>query len=114
MVFLEYRDHPLFPAAAPEGHAHIFEDGLGYDEPGLGPMPKLDHQLCDFIATLLYKLEKYPDTLKDFFNPEVNSFKLIRHYGGGKNRGILPFMIWRRGNRVIVSLKLLLCSMAAG
>jgi hypothetical protein len=105
MVYVEYRDHPLFPADAPKGQAHILGEGLGYNDQGPGPMPKPSYQLCDFIATVLFKLEQYPDALKDFFDPEIESFKLTRHYGDGEIRGIMPFMIWRRGKNVIVRLK---------
>jgi hypothetical protein len=113
MAFVEYKDHPLFPAAAPRGQAHVLEDSIGCDEEGPGQMPRPDYQLCDFITTLLYKLEQYPNALQDFFNPEIKSFKLVRHYGDGKICGIRPFMIWRRQYDVIVSPKPLPCSMTA-
>jgi hypothetical protein len=119
---VEYRGHPLFPADAPRGQAHILEDSMAYDEEGPRQMPKPDYELCNFIATFLYNLEEYPNALKDFFNPEVKSFRLIRDYGNrlipydddDEFYGILPFIIWRRGNNVFVSPRLLLCSITPG
>jgi hypothetical protein len=105
MVYVEYRDHPLFPADAPQGQAHIFKEGLGYTDRGPTPMPDDDFQLCDFIATVLFKLEQYPDALKDFLDPNIKSFKLLRHFGDSRLGDILPFMIWRRASDVIVSPK---------
>jgi hypothetical protein len=68
-------------------------------------MPDDDFQLCDFIATVFFKLEQYLDALKDFFDPNIKSFKLLRHFGDSRLGDILPFMIWRRGRYVIVSPK---------
>jgi hypothetical protein len=98
MASFDYQDHPLFPAAAPRGQAHILK--VPPEEVDLSSLCiSMKYQLCDFIATFLSKLEKYPSALTDFFDPEIKSFKFVRE----GEVGFLPFMIWRRGKQVFVS-----------
>jgi len=97
MVSTPYEDHPLLPAGAPVGQAHILKTSAS----GAGT----GHKLCDFIATLLHNLTDYPNAAKDFFNPEVTSFKLIRHYRVGESGRILPYIIWRKNKKVAVSTR---------
>jgi hypothetical protein len=107
MDSLNYQDHPLFPAKAPTGQAHILE--IRPDDLKVSAIHvSLRYQLCDFILTFLSKLEMYPNALTDFFNPEVESFKFVRE-------GEFSFMIWRRGTDVFVSLtfRLLIARSAA-
>jgi len=107
MPLLTYDDHPLFPTSAPKGQAHILENTTHEDDvSGPRSLPSKRHQLCDFIATFLHRLREHPDALKDFFDPEVTSFKLLRHYGDAELGGLLPIMIWRRGDEVVVRLNL--------
>jgi hypothetical protein len=107
MDSLDYQDHPLFPAKAPTGQAHIFN--VRPDDLKVSAIHvSLRYQLCDIIPTFLSKLEMYPSALTDFFNPEVESFKFVRE-------GEFSFMIWRRGRQVFVSLtfRLLIARSAA-
>jgi hypothetical protein len=107
MDSLDYQDHPLFPAKAPTGQAHIFN--VRPDDLKVSAIHvSLRYQLCDIIPTFLTKLEMYPSALTDFFKPEVESFKFVRE-------GEFSFMIWRRGRQVFVSLtfRLLIARSAA-
>jgi hypothetical protein len=110
MDSLDYQDHPLFPANAPTGQAHIIK--VRPDDLNVAALHiSLRYQLCDFIPTFLSKLEMYPKALTHFFNPEVKSFKFVRE----GEVGFLPFMIWRRGRQVFVSVtfRLLIARSAA-
>lgn len=101
---LTYRDHPLLPANAPKDQAHVLNHDPNdtNDQDGLSIT---SHKLCDFIATLLDRLEQYPNALKDFFDPNIKSFKLIRHYGDNENGQVLPLMIWRKKKKVVVRIR---------
>jgi hypothetical protein len=97
MTHVGYEDHPLLPASAPEGQAHILE----YDGCLMRSIAEI--KLCDFVATLLSKLDKYPDALKDFFDPDIKYFHLVRKYKPGHKSCMTQFMISRKKNRVVVS-----------
>jgi hypothetical protein len=89
-----YKDHPLLPASAPVGQAHVLE---------VGNFSKGGHKLCDFIATLLHNLTDHPDAIKDFFDPKVKSLKLILRCKAGERGRTLPYIIWRNNKKVAVS-----------
>jgi hypothetical protein len=59
--------------------------------------------LGDHIATVLLHLEGqgHPDALKDFFNPNIKSFKLLRVEEQGAC--YMSCIIWRVKNEVMVS-----------
>lgn len=103
----EYLDHPLFPANAPKGQAHILKPGLRFDdeEDQSSESTSLKYQLCDFVTTLLYKLEQYPQALEDFFNPSIYECQFAQQYAG-RFKGLLPSsVIYRKGLDVMVSLR---------
>lgn len=93
MASIEYEEHPLLPIDAPKGQPHILKPNL---ESVIG------HQLCDFIATLLFNLEQHPDALKDFFDPEVKSFKFIWHVK--EHSDMMPIIVWRKDKIVLVCM----------
>jgi len=107
MMLIGYEDHPLLPANASEGRAHILKeisDGV-IDIPNedvVSELPKLD----DFITNFLYRLKDRPDALSDFFDPDVASFKLLWlcHPMIGEESKLFPSMIWRKGDVIVVSL----------
>lgn len=90
-----YEDHPLLPADAPHSQAHILARD-GYPDKG--------HILGDYVATFLVNLDKHPDALKDFFNPDIKFFHLVRKFKEGTSSADMEFMISRKKDRVIVSL----------
>jgi hypothetical protein len=119
----DFEDHVDFPADAPIGQAHIIqkcpehdlEDGYFLNfKPQSQPRP--EYQLCDMIATLLSKLEQWPDALAQFFDHRIKSLRLVRPHdqifedlAGGENMDNfiaphLPFVIWRHKTQVFVSL----------
>jgi hypothetical protein len=100
---LTYLDHTFLPASTPQDHAHVLINDSN-DENNQDGLLTINHKLCDFIATVLDRLEEYPNALKDFFNPNVKSFKLIRHYGDDESGQVLPLMIWRKKKKVVVSV----------
>jgi len=103
MTIAPYVDHPLLPASAPSGQAHILEINAVRVVSEVGSFSTRGHKLCDFIATFLHNLEEHPNALRDFFDPEVKFFKFIRKYEEGEKSHLLPFMISRKKDKVIVS-----------
>jgi hypothetical protein len=96
----KYVDHPLFPADADSGLPHVLE--MNHDEDVEGndaSSVKNDHQLCDYIVTLLANLKEHPTAIQDFFNPKFRLIRFVR-YPGKDSKG---FMIVREGNEVAVS-----------
>jgi hypothetical protein len=88
MDSLDYQDHPLFPAKAPTGQAHIFN--VRPDDLKVSAIHvSLRYQLCDIIPTFLTKLEMYPSALTDFFKPEVESWEFFWE-------GVFSLIILRR------------------
>lgn len=76
---VECEDHPLLPANTPKGQAHIltiWQYG-GDTHKSIFHMGH-DPHLGDHVATVLHNLEGHPDAVKDFFNPDVKSFKIQR------------------------------------
>jgi len=100
---LRYKEHPMLPASAPKGQAHIIEDDA-IDYEGEDNY-SYDYSPCDFIATFLHKLEKYPDALKDFFDPHVKFFKLVQEPKDKTEHCMMNFMIWRKADRVAVGFE---------
>lgn len=89
-----YEDHHLLPADAPHGQAHILvRDGY----------PAKGRTLGDYIATFLMNLDKHPDALKDFFDPDIKFFHVVRKFKKGESKAEMGFMILRKKDRVIVS-----------
>jgi hypothetical protein len=84
-------DFETMPSNGPASHAHIIDlgehAGLAKDEGVI--------KLQDAIVTTLFKIS--PDTLKDFVNPTVNTFKAVF---GKKD---VQLVIWRKGLEVFVS-----------
>jgi hypothetical protein len=78
MPRIKHIDHPLLPADAPKDQPHVLR--IGADEDEIHNMSHLlasDARLCDYVATVLHNLEGHPDALKDFFDPEIKSFKFL-------------------------------------
>jgi hypothetical protein len=69
--------------------------------------------LKDCIITALYHIqntEQYPNALRDFFDPEVKSFKLSGHSCAFNDENADDsFLIWRFGHEVLVSPSTCLC-----
>jgi hypothetical protein len=51
----------------------------------------------------LHKLEEYPDTLNDFYDPEDKLFKLTWHYKLGKDGHLMTMIISRKKDWAAVS-----------
>jgi hypothetical protein len=92
----KYGDHPLLSASALEGQAHIITCDDDFIPSTAGC------KQCDFIATLLSKLDHYPDALKNFFDPDIKSCLLVRKWKPGQSSSNTQFMISHKKNRVVV------------
>ena len=104
MKLMEYEDHPLLPSNAPQGQLHIIKDGQKTSSVFDCALPNHSRpaDLCDSIATILYRLEDHPTAPHDFFDPAIKSFKFLRIQK--KDSSLMSSMIWCIGNEVMVSL----------
>ena len=79
MPRIKHESHPLLPADAPKDQPHILDIEADDDEiHDSGHILPGDARLCDYVATVLHHLEGHADALRDFFNPEIKSFKFLR------------------------------------
>jgi hypothetical protein len=101
---LVFKDHPLLPAKSGKTRAHILK------ELPKGPAKWPNYvRLWDCIATTLDYIKDYPNALQDFFDPDVTSFKFRRNHKGDDYETMESFLIWRRGQEILVGLSCHLC-----
>jgi hypothetical protein len=91
----DYKIDPRFPMFAEKGRPHILNDSISERK-------NSEHEFCDWIATLLRKLEpRLPSAINDFFDPQVSSFPIFAHGEKSKDED-LHFLIWRKKDEVLV------------
>lgn len=100
LVSYEYEDHVDFPANAEACRPHILRECREHNSES-SKTPKIDYELCDYIATMLHRLStqgKYPNALDQFFDPKVPCFRFWRTSESGEK-----WTIRRDYQEVIVS-----------
>ncbi|CAA9966601.1 hypothetical protein PTMSG1_09960 [Pyrenophora teres f. maculata] len=102
MERLEYENHTFLPSDAPQGQPHIIKDGQEDKEVFYQSYYRQIKPagLCDFVATVLYRLQRHPTAMQDFFDPAVKSFKFLRMEK--KDSWLMSSMIWRIRDEVLV------------
>jgi predicted esterase YcpF (UPF0227 family) len=100
-----YQNHNLFPAHVPVGQPHILKIVDDQVRSKIWENSLVEPRLCDFIATVLYKLTRCPAAINDFFNPAVKSFRIFSHLiRRAEVVSQSSIMIWRIKKEVVVGL----------
>jgi hypothetical protein len=100
----DYTDHPSpgFPANTASPHQPRMLKIVNSEHPVDAESNGLQPRLGDFVVTILHNFTAFPGALDSFFDPKVIEFKLL---GGYKYEGVVTtYTIWRKGDRVLVSL----------
>lgn len=107
-----YLDHPDFPVNAAEPGAPRMLKLLNPANPVEGESSGLQPRLGDFVVTILHHIAvsptKYsscfPTALDSFFDRTVAEYKLRGQYKPEDKKDPTNFIIWRKGDWVLVSL----------